>query len=77
MFDPGWRAPRARGPEDTGTLDAGADPVSVIDRLDTRFAISPPAPSCLQKVILRDIARRSNKGPRRMQAGAVPQREGV
>ena len=32
MFDPGWRGPRARGPEDSGTLDAGADAVGVIER---------------------------------------------
>ena len=57
MFDPGWHAPRARGPEDTGTLDAGADPVSVIDRLATCFVIPPPASCCLEKVILLEIAR--------------------
>lgn len=32
MFDPSWREPRARGPEDTGTLDAGGDPIGVLDR---------------------------------------------
>ena len=33
MFDPGWKGPCARGPEDAGTLDGGADPSGVIHRL--------------------------------------------
>lgn len=32
MFDLGFKGPRTRGPEDTGTLDQGADPLGVIER---------------------------------------------
>lgn len=32
MFDPGFRGRRVRGKEDTGTADAGSDPIGVLDR---------------------------------------------
>lgn len=32
MFDPGWRGYRARGPEDAGTADGGADSTGLIAR---------------------------------------------
>ena len=45
MFDPSWRAPRARGPEDTGTLDAGGDPIGVIDRYTFPQSVGQPESS--------------------------------
>ena len=32
MFDPSWKSPRSRGPEDAGTLDGGGDPVGMMQK---------------------------------------------
>ena len=32
LFDPGWRGPQVRGPEDENTADFGNDPIGVIER---------------------------------------------
>ncbi|KAK9816501.1 hypothetical protein WJX72_001161 [[Myrmecia] bisecta] len=38
MFDPGYKGPRAPGPEDAGSADKGADPTGTIGRLETALA---------------------------------------
>lgn len=43
MFDPSWKEPRARGPEDGGTLDGGSDPIGMIDRFSCSLGTSSEA----------------------------------
>jgi hypothetical protein len=33
-FDPGWRGPQVRGPEDANTADFGNDPIGLIERME-------------------------------------------